>query len=124
MAKPRGNPDKLVPFKKGDDERRNMHGNPGSVSLKSILDRLLAKQIKVEEDGAILTVTRKEAIALNMIATAIGEEDPNIMLKAAKDVFAHTDPITKEVAATVNVTGQTELSPEQAAAILKLARGE
>ena len=104
MAKPRGNPDKLVNFKKGEDERRNVTGaNAGSQSLKSILERLLSKQIRVEQDGEILTVTRKEAIALNMIIDAHTEEDPNIRLKAAKMIFDNTDPITKDISVAATV---------------------
>lgn len=125
MPKKGGVPENLVPFKKGKDERRNDYGaNAGSQSLKAIFERLLAKRIKVEEDGAVIELTRKEAIALNVIIDAHVDEDPNIRLKAAKMIFDNTDPITKDVALTMNnVEGQKVLSPEDAAKILKIAGG-
>jgi hypothetical protein len=127
MEKVRGNPDKLVPFKKGADERRNVAGRPeGSQTLKAILERLLEKKVTVEDLGTKVVVTRKEAIALNMIVTAISEEDPNIMLKAAKQVFENTDPIAKDVNLNGNlaVGGDKELTPEQTAALVKMLQGE
>ena len=127
MAKPRGNPEKLVHFKKGEDERRNKHGNGGSQSLKSILDRLLEKKIAVEDlEGLTIKVTAKEAIALNTIALAATDQDPNIMLKAAKQVFEHTDAIVKEVKMDTNLSieGESELTPENAAKLRKLLQGE
>jgi len=122
----KGKPENLVPFKPGDDPRRNSYGaNAGSQSLKSILERLLAKKVKIEEDGGLVEVTRKEAIALNIIVTALTEEDPNIMLKAAKHVFDTTDPITKDVAITMSQPDcEKALTPEKAAEILKIAQGE
>ena len=128
MAKKTGKIENLIPFKAGEDERRNTAGRPeGSLSLKSIFDRLLSGKINASDlEGKAIKVTAKEAIALNMLATAIGEEDPNIMLKAAKDIFAHTDPITKEVALNGNLTvgGEIEHTPEQAAKVLAAIRGE
>lgn len=116
-----------MPFKKGEDERRNTLGRPeGSQTLKGIFDRLLSGKINAEDlEGKTINVTAKEAIALNMLAAAIGEEDPNIMLKAAKEIFAHTDPITKEVNQTVDMTvnGQNELTAEQTDALIKHLQG-
>lgn len=128
MGRKGGNPDGLVNFKKGKDERRNISGaNAGSQSLKSILDRLLTKKIAVEDlEGLTIKVTAKEAIALNMIALAATDEDPNIMLKAAKQVFEHTDAIVKEVKMDTNLSieGESELTPENAAKLRKLLQGE
>jgi len=125
MAKKGGLPENLKPFKKGFDERRNLAGNPGSQSLKAIFERLLSKRIKVEEDGAVIEITRKEAIALNVIIDAHVDEDPNIRLKAAKMIFDNTDPITKDISLTTqNIEGDKTLTPEQAAKILKIAGGE
>lgn len=127
MARKGGTPENLIPFKKGPDERRNTTGlNAGQKSLKMIFDKLLAQEISIEDlNGVVIKVTAKEAIALNIISVAIKEEDPNVMLKAAKQAFEHTDPIVKEVNQTLdlNVTGQSELSPEQAEQILKITRG-
>ena len=100
MAKKRGNPDNLVPFKPGFDERRNADGRPpGSQSLKDIFERFLAIRTKIEGDepGTVLDITKKEAIAFNLIADALIDEDPNIRLKAAKVIFETTDPQAKEV---------------------------
>jgi len=125
MSKKGGVPENLKPFKKGFDDRRNLAGNPGSQSLKAILERLLAKRIKVEEDGAVIEITRKEAIALNVIIDAHVDEDPNIRLKAAKMIFDNTDPITKEIDMNLNTfTGEAELDEKTIAAIRKAAGNE
>ena len=127
MPRKGGVPENLKNFEPGYDPRRNSNGaNAGSQSLKSILDRLLKKQITVEDiDGKKIKVTLKEAIALNIVNTAVTEEDPNIMLKAAKQAFEHTDPITKEVSQTVDMTvnGQNELTAEQTDALIKHLQG-
>lgn len=126
MAKNKGNPDSLKPFKKGVDERRNTSGRPeGSQSLKSILDRLLQRQINVEDlEGVTIKVTAKEAIALNMIAAAVTAEDENIMLKAAKQVFEHTDAITKDLNISLTPTNGGEMSDSQFEALRKAAESE
>ena len=130
MAKKGGNPQNLVPFKKGNDERRNKDGRPEGQSLKSILDRLLERKIKVEDMGEVVEVTRKEAIALDMIVTALTDEDPNITMKAAKFIFDNTDPITKdvklggEVATTLKLDALTIEEKLQMVEILKKANGE
>ena len=80
--------------------------------------------MKMEEDGEIVEMTRKEAIALRAVLDAFTDDDPNIRLKAAKMIFDTTDPITKDVALTMNtVEGQKILSPEDAAKIIKIAGG-
>ena len=128
MAKPRGNPSKLIPFQIPKGKSGNPAGRPaGSQSLKEILDRLLEKKISVEDlEGLTIKVTAKEAIALNMIVLAATDEDPNIMLKAAKQVFEHTDAIVKEVKMDTNLSieGESELTPENAAKLRKLLQGE
>ena len=125
MANKKGVPANLKNFAKGDDARRNLDGRPkGSVSLKTILDRMLETVVETEDmDGLPVKMTAKEAIALKQLANAFKASDPNVQLKAAKQIFEHTDPITKEVNANVTVSGQSELSPDQAEQILKIARG-
>jgi hypothetical protein len=61
-----------------------------------------------------------------MIALAATDQDPNIMLKAAKQVFEHTDAIVKEVKMDTNLSieGESELTPENAAKLRKLLQGE
>jgi hypothetical protein len=124
MAKPRGNPNKLVPFKPGEDSRRNTYGaNAGSQSLGSILDRLLAKKTVAVDDGEAITVTKKEAIAIEMIRNAILAKDPNVQLKAAKQIFENTDPIIKLVdyTGTVDTTiNLDKLSTEEKRTMLAL----
>lgn len=126
MAKKGGNPENLKPhnFKKG--ESGNPAGRPeGSHSLKSILDRLLQKQISIEDlEGQTIKVTAKEAIALNMIAAAVTAEDENIMLKAAKQVFEHTDAITKDLNISLTPTNGGEMSDSQFEALRKAAESE
>jgi hypothetical protein len=48
------------------------------------------------------------------------------MLKAAKQVFEHTDAIVKEVKMDTNLSieGESELTPENAAKLRKLLQGE
>lgn len=126
MSKKGGNPQNLVPFKQGEDERRNVtNGNAGSQSLKAILDRLLLKQINVEDlEGQTINVTAKEAIALNMIVAAVTAEDENIMLKAARQVFENTDPITKDLNVNLAPKNGGQMSPEQYAALKQVAEFE
>ena len=121
----KGRVENLKPFKPGVDDRRNTYGaHKGSQQLGSIFNRLLAKRMKMEEDGEIVEMTRKEAIALRAVLDAFTDDDPNIRLKAAKMIFDTTDPITKDVALTMNtVEGQKILSPEDAAKIIKIAGG-
>ena len=64
MAKARGNPQNLIPFKKGQDDRRNLNGRPKVVPP---LDLLLAEILGDKKDGveaakAILMVLRNKAI--------------------------------------------------------------
>lgn len=127
MAKKRGTPENLKPFVKGEDERRNLEGRPqGSQSLKTIFDKLLNIVVDTEDlDGLPIRLTAKEAIALKQLQNAIKGADPNVQLKAAKQIFEHTDPITKEVNQTVDMTvnGQNELTAEQTDALIKHLQG-
>jgi len=118
-------PENLKPFKPGVDERRNGNGRQkGSQQLGAIFNRLLSKQMKMEEDGEIVEMTRKEAIALRAVLDAFTDDDPNIRLKAAKMIFDTTDPLPKDVNLNIgNIEGDTELSPEQAAKIAKIVGG-
>ncbi len=126
MPRKGGVPENLKPFKKGHDERRNTYGaSAGSQSLKAILERLLAGKIKVDEDGVIVEITKKEAIAMKMVVDAFADDDPNIRLKAAKSIFDYTDPIPKDVNLNVqNIEGDKELTEEEAAQIMKIAAGK
>jgi len=127
MSKKGGVPGNLVNFKKGNDERRNVTGaNAGAQSLKAILERLLSKEIEVNDIDGIEKLTRKEAIALKMVKAALQDgQDPNVMLKASKQIFENTDPITKDInlGGVIDVTGEKELSAKSTAALVKILKG-
>lgn len=65
MANPNGNPQNLKPFKKGDDNRRNMAGSPRKLPE---LDKLLADVLGAPSDKGttaaeeILTALYKKAL--------------------------------------------------------------
>lgn len=54
-GKPRGNPKKLVPFKKGYDPRRNLKGRPKSFDQLRELAQILANS-KADDDSNVTIV--------------------------------------------------------------------
>ena len=98
-----------VPFKKGDDPRRNLDGRPkGSYSLVTILKKKLAKAIKKggKEAG--------EELVDIWISKAKTDRDFN----ALKEIVRYTDGMPKE---QIEHSGEiiTKVDPEQVKEFIK-----
>ena len=77
-------------FEKG--ESGNPDGRPpGSLSFKSIAEKLLDGKITIEQAGQRVQITRKEKMILNIINDAVNDEDPNTRLKALAYLMDRTE---------------------------------
>ena len=83
-------PDGAVLFEKG--QSGNPDGRPpGSLSFKSIAEKLLDGKITIEQAGQKVQITRKEKMILNIINDAVNDEDPNTRLKALAYLMDRTE---------------------------------
>jgi hypothetical protein len=65
---------------------------PGSLSFKSIAEKLLDGKITIEDAEGKRELTRKEKMILNIIKDAVDEKaDPNIRLKAVAYLMDRTE---------------------------------
>lgn len=83
-------PEGSSPFEKG--QSGNPGGRPpGSLSFKSIAEKLLDGKITIEQAGEKVQITRKEKMILNIINDAVNDEDPNTRLKALAYLMDRTE---------------------------------
>ena len=86
------NEQNLIPFKKG--QSGNPKGKaPGTISLVQLINKILAGKTSLEDaSGMMHTLTKREAIWVNIIRDAVdADEDPNTRMKAAAMIFDRTD---------------------------------
>lgn len=109
------------PFEKG--ESGNPGGRPpGSLSFKSIAERLLDGKINIEQAGEMRQITRREKMILNIINDAVNDEDPATRLKAVAYLVERTEG---KVADKVDMTSNGETLIPQQTTILEIKyRGE
>ena len=83
-------PEGAKPFEKG--ESGNPAGRPpGSMSFKSIAEKLLDGKITIEQAGEPVQITRREKMILNIINDAVNDEDPAVRLKAVAYLVERTE---------------------------------
>lgn len=81
---------------------KNITGPKTGKRLQTILNKMFEKTVEVDIDGTLHKMTAKEAIAFRLVLDSYNDEDPNIRLRAAKELFAHTDPIPKQIDITTD----------------------
>lgn len=81
---------------------KNITGPKTGKRLQTILNEMFEKTVEVDIDGTLHKMTAKEAIAFRLVLDSYNDEDPNIRLRAAKELFAHTDPIQKQIDITTD----------------------
>ena len=81
---------------------KNITGPKTGKRLQTILNEMFEKMVDVDIDGTLHKMTAKEAIAFRLVLDSYNDEDPNIRLRAAKELFAHTDPIPKQIDITTD----------------------
>ena len=81
---------------------KNITGPKTGKRLQTILNEMFEKTVDVDIDGTLHKMTAKEAIAFRLVLDSYNDEDPNIRLRAAKELFAHTDPIPKQIDITTD----------------------
>lgn len=88
-------------FKKGDDPRRNLKGNPGSKRMTTLVKEIFATVEYKTEDGKMIAADR--AIARRLVDKAAKGNDRSI-----EQVFAYIDGKPKE---TVEIN-HVDITPE------------
>jgi hypothetical protein len=81
---------------------KNITGPKTGKRLQTIINEMFEKMVDVDIDGTLHKMTAKEAIAFRLVLDSYNDEDPNIRLRAAKELFAHTDPIPKQIDITTD----------------------
>ena len=81
---------------------KNITGPKTGKRLQTILNEMFEKTVEVDIDGTLHKMTAKEAIAFRLVLDSYNDEDPNIRLRAAKELIAHTDPIPKQIDITTD----------------------
>lgn len=108
-------------FEKG--ESGNPDGRPpGSLSFKSIAEKLLDGKITIEQAGQRVQITRKEKMILNIINDAVNDEDPNTRLKALAYLMDRTEgkvPDKVDLKIDETIKSGSELSKDQEQRILE-----
>ena len=60
----------LVPFKEGDDERRNLNGNTGGGWISSEIRKLIEGEMDLDVDGESRKINGAQAIAITLFKIA------------------------------------------------------
>jgi hypothetical protein len=126
-----------VPARNGGTLKRLEKGDPtnpgagrpkGSVSLTTILDKILSGKIKIQQGGEEVEITKLEALALGLVRDALQDEDPNIRHRALDRI---ADRLYGKPKQEIEQSGKfsigfdfEELTPDQAEKILETIRGK
>jgi len=109
---------------KGDEAPPGAGRPRGSVSFKTIANKILDGQITREDaEGKKLKMTRLESIVLGMIEDAINEDDPSVRLKAGFGLWDRIEP-KDPVEVNMNVKNGGEMTDAQFAALKAAAEIE
>jgi len=110
---------------KGDPAPPGAGRPPGSVSFKTIANKILDGLTTIEdEQGNELPMTRREAIVLGVIQDALKGDDPNIRLKAAFGLWDKLDPKEAADINIRNISNGGEMDAARFAALKALAEPE
>ena len=114
-------PEGAILFKKG--ESGNPEGKtPGTISFKTIANKILDGEITVEQAGEMRKMTRREKMIFGIVNDAVNDEDPATRLKAVAYLVERTEG---KVADKVDVTTNGESMQPQQTTILEIKyRGE
>lgn len=73
-------------------ETMNPNGRPkDSISLKTILNKILDGEITIEDAGQRRKITRREMMLLKVANDAVNDEDPAIRLRALQFIVDRTE---------------------------------
>ena len=118
---PQGNGSVLHVQEKGDPAPPGAGRPQGSVSFKTIANKILDGQITREDaQGKKLKMTRREAIVLGMIEDAINEDDPTVRLRAGLGVWDRIEPKDPLDVNIHNINNGGEATEEHIAALKTL----
>ena len=124
MREIKSNGGTLKAVEKGDPAPPGAGRPQGSVSFKTIANKILDGQITREDaEGKKLKMTRREAIVLGMIEDAINEDDPTVRLRAGLGVWDRIEP-KDPLEVNMNVVNGGEMTDAQFAALKAAAEIE
>lgn len=91
MKKTKGrNGGTLKSVEKGDPPL-NPKGRPKGRTFANLLNKILDKEITVDEAGEIVKITNREKMALKVIEDAIDNKDPYVRLRATELIVNRTE---------------------------------